>query len=485
MRLLLPMGILILNIAATVATIGKLDDILADDSNATYPMFEGYKRSAIRQVVYGLRRFWEVFLKEFINAQSFIDRRRHFVVSPFGVSISLTMAAAGALHDSKYVIEDALILPKDEKLKRVAYQAVIDQFNNHTTMQLRVANSVFAPTDIDFKPEYVASCKRAYRSSVQYVDFNKSAEVIKLINNFFTDETHGYVGPILKEDDITGNMTSLRLVELNTLFLKGTWLQKFTTCSSYGCPLNIPMKFPYTSIPQMWTKQVVRYGEYSKGDASFIELPFVSDDFENNMSMFILLPHGKEALFYLEKYIDEIRVLELRELSNYRTVNIQLPKLHFQTRFGVNESLRRLNMSNLLDWRAGEFQFIAKKTRLFIKTFIQKSYIEINEDGVVATAATGKVLRPTSFYYAPIKELFQKRPEDRVDYNSVRIGSSSMSLAAPWWAETKISNNGKEADAQDKEEVNFFATHPFLLIIATMNNNPVKIFASRVSVFDQ
>ena len=112
--------------------------------------------------------------------------------------------------------------------------------------------------------------------------------------------------------------------------------------------------------------------------------------------MQVLLPDSKFGLQDLEEKLAHVEVHELfRNEKRKRKVSIGLPKFTQETTLPLNEDLQKLGLKNMFSNNA-DFSGITDEEGLKVSHVVQKAFIEVDEEGTVAAAATAAVLKTKS-----------------------------------------------------------------------------------------
>jgi len=104
--------------------------------------------------------------------------------------------------------------------------------------------------------------------------------------------------------------------------------------------------------------------------------------------MVVILPKDKFGLTKLEKEMTGASLLELLKSVSNKKVNVQLPKMKLEQTFTLNEPLKAIGVTDAFDEKKADFSQITGKKDLFISDVLHKAFVEVNEDGTEAAAAT-------------------------------------------------------------------------------------------------
>lgn len=169
---------------------------------------------------------------------------------------------------------------------------------DYTGVKLHVAIGVFISSTIDPHSEYVEDTTRAFRSPVQKIDFEKSAQATDIINRWCMNRTHGLVNNIVNSSkttffpfllfrwekkkksskkrftrtvgDINANTS---IVLANAVYFKGTWLKKFDVVDTRDRTFYLN-EVTEKQVPTMSLVDSFRHGEYPEVNATFLQLPY-------------------------------------------------------------------------------------------------------------------------------------------------------------------------------------------------------------------
>ena len=137
---------------------------------------------------------------------------------------------------------------------------------------------------------------------------------------------------------------------------------------------------------------------YMETDAfQALEMPYV----ENELSMVIFLPKKSNALNEFEKILTQDNLTQWLSKIHKREVVVFVPKFKMTSQFSLASVLQSMGMTDAFSSDAN-FSGMDGKRDLFISAVIHKAYVEVNEEGTEAAAATGVVMRLTSVGPTPI-----------------------------------------------------------------------------------
>jgi serpin B len=137
----------------------------------------------------------------------------------------------------------------------------------------------------------------------------------------------------------------------------------------------------------MTQEHAFRYGE--DDHVQILELPYVGDD----LAMIVLLPKKVDGLLELEAALT-VQNLENWMASLWDTkVRVFLPQLKISHGFQLNDALVSMGMVDAFDRSKADFSGVdGVENRLYITAALHKAFVDVNEEGTEAAAATAVVM---------------------------------------------------------------------------------------------
>jgi len=318
----------------------------------------------------------------------------NLVVSPYSLYQALLMAYLGADDETAHQMEKALALPLEDELNHLAMRALNQQLTQPSEEEgafiFKSANALWAQYDYDFYEEYLADMETLYQTGLFAVDFAKSEEARKQINDWIADKTENKIMDLIPSGALS---EATRLVLTNAVYFKAAWAKQFIeaqTTSEKFYTLDGATK----PVEMMHLESNFSY--YQSEQATAIELPYAGGKF----SMVALMP--KEGTF--SAYQTDLSIETLNEVIakfNRGKVNLSFPKFKIESTLGLTQTLQNLGIKDAFDPNLADFSEMAKEKGLVITDVLQKAMIDVNEKGTEAAAATAVIVGVTS---APLQE---------------------------------------------------------------------------------
>uniref|UniRef100_A0A8C5MQ71 Leukocyte elastase inhibitor n=1 Tax=Leptobrachium leishanense TaxID=445787 RepID=A0A8C5MQ71_9ANUR len=318
------------------------------------------------------------------------DNKSNLFFSPFSVSSALAMVFLGTKGNTAAQMSQVLQFDKAKAL-HTDFQTLISDINKPgMDYLLRTANRLYGEKSFTFLDEFLGSTKKYYHADLQSVDFcTKAEECRKEINTWVEQKTEGKIQDLLP----SGSVDALtRLVLVNAIYFKGNWANQFDKQATKEMPFRInkndtkpvqmmykKAKYQMTYIPDLLTK--------------VIELPYVN----NELSMLILLPDDIEdsttGLEKLERDLTYENFLQWTKRMGPTEMSLHVPKFKLEDNYNLNSVLTRMGMSDAFEEGKADFSAISANNELVLSKVIHKSFVEVNEEGTEAAAATAGILR--------------------------------------------------------------------------------------------
>jgi len=314
------------------------------------------------------------------------EERGNIFISPYSISSALAMTYAGARGNTEKQMAKVLYfnLPQEDIHK--AFSSLNAYFNRpNKSYQLAIANSLWGQANYPFQKEFINLLNKYYEAGFNEVDFvnEENREKARLtINKWVEDKTNNKIKELIHPEDISA---LTRLILVNAIYFKGKWQNQFDTKETRDMPFNLENK-KKVNVPMMHQEGKFNYTEDEK--VQVLELPYS----ENELSMVIFLPKESISLSDFEKELSIERVNKLLSNLSQEKVDVYIPKFKMEKRYILNKMLIDLGMSDAFDMMLADFSGMTGSKDLYISKVIHQSFIEVNEEGTEAAAATAVIM---------------------------------------------------------------------------------------------
>jgi serine protease inhibitor len=333
---------------------------------------------------FGLKLFREIIKEE---------KDSNVFISPLSVSMALGMTYNGANGETQKAMADALGL-SGLTLQEVnqSYQHLIELLRGlDPKVEFQIANSIWFRQDREPEKEFVDLCKEYFDALVRAMNF-ADPNAAKIINAWVYDNTNGKIERIV--DDPINPLIVMFLI--NAIYFKGTWTYQFDEESTKDALFTLP---DGTQKPCKMMGQGGFYKHFANDDFQAVDLPFGDGDF----SMTIFLPNPNADIDSLIAEFTPENLSYWRGYFSSDSGNIFIPKFKLEYELGLNQVLKMLGMEIAFDRDRADFSKMYKDHRVWIDAVKHKTYVEVNEEGTEAAAATVVVMiesspNPSGFY---------------------------------------------------------------------------------------
>ncbi|KAM3194383.1 hypothetical protein ACQJBY_070823 [Aegilops geniculata] len=247
------------------------------------------------------------------------------------------------------------------------------------------ANGVFVDAPLSLKPSFQELAVCNYKSEVQSVDFQyKAPEVASQVNSWVENVTTGLIKEILPERSID---YTTRLVLGNALYFKGLWTEKFdeskTKYDKFHLLNGNTVQTPFMSSTN---KQYIS----SSDGLKVLKLPYQKGGDNRQFSMYILLPERRDGLWTLANRLSTESEFIEKHIPTEKVVveQFMLPKFKISFGFEATNFLKSLGLQLPFSREANLSEMVNSQVGLFLSSVFHKSFVEVNEQGTEAAAAT-------------------------------------------------------------------------------------------------
>jgi len=285
------------------------------------------------------------------------------------------MTYEGARGNTATEMQSTLHFPKDETTRRSSFANIYNQINKKDKeYKLSTANALWAHKDYKFLEEYLTNIEKYYGGKTINLDFSQSEQARKIINDWVEDQTNNKIKNLIAPGVLNG---LTRLVLTNAVYFKGTWLKPFDKKDTKEEDFKISENNVVRVSMMKLTGKEAEFKYMENDELQAIELPYDGEE----LSMIIFLP---------KKELDLTKISEWKNEMVKRRVDVYLPKFTFETKYSLPETLKELGMIDAFS--DADFSGMDGTRNLFISDVIHQAFVEVNEEGTEAAAATAVVM---------------------------------------------------------------------------------------------
>ncbi|XP_018788503.1 PREDICTED: serine protease inhibitor 42Dd-like isoform X4 [Bactrocera latifrons] len=350
--------VLLLSVYTTTATMSNHDQIVAQ------------REFASKSAQFAVKLFNHMHKK---------DPNKNIIYSPFSIQTCVGMARIGAVGETAAELDRALGLPSND------VAAIADTFHNVLVTYkdspiLKVANKIFVMQGYSIKKEFNEIATTKFYSSADSINFADSANAANTINKWVESKTNNLIKNLIVPDAVNSDT---RMVLVNAIHFKGEWKYQFPKSATRDDDFYLN-EVDSVRVPMMNLKESFGYGVISELDATVLEMPYKDSD----LSMLVILPNLRTGLASLQEKLKNFNLSDItRYLINTKVI-VKMPKFKAEYNIELNDALINLGMARMFSNDAEFSNMLDSTEPLQVSKVVHKAFIEVNEEGTEAAAAT-------------------------------------------------------------------------------------------------
>ena len=335
------------------------------------------------------------------------DSDGNLFFSPYSISAALAMTYAGAAGETAAQMADALHFDLVPGRLHTVFNGVDLELlkasrDGDDPPELNVANALWGQQGYQFRPEFLNTLAENYGAGLSQLDFTQPEsrqKSAKIINGWVSEETNGKIPTIVRPSHFGScdppPEDCTRLVLTNAIYFKGKWAEdyEFDEKDTEDDFFNLA-DGGTVKVPMMRQKRELRYAEGDNYQA--VQLPYQG----HRLAMIIFLP----AVGKFDDFADR---LDAKTLSgrgdgwSERVVDLTMPRFKLEKSVDAKSALQQLGMIDAFSPLIGvadfsgmaDFSSLASPDPgLYIRDVLHKAFVEVNEKGTEAAAATAVIM---------------------------------------------------------------------------------------------
>ncbi len=308
----------------------------------------------------------------------------NIMISPLSVSYALGMTYNGAEGTTLEAFHDVLHfgdLTKEEVNE--SYKDLMDQLVHlDKQVEFSIANSIWYRLGFSVLSEFIQTNKDYFDAEVKEIDFS-DPQTVEIINQWIEDKTNDKIQDML--DFIPPDAV---MYLINAIYFNATWKYEFEKEDTYEGDFNLAEG---TKHKVDYMRVTGNFAYTSNEDFTAVELPYGDSTF----SMVVMLPSPGTALSDLVAKLDDVYWDSWFNNSSLTGVQVDLPKFKYEFKKLLNDPLINLGLGVAFSGGA-DFTRINPAGGLFISRVIHQTFIDVQEEGTEAAAATIVEIKYTS-----------------------------------------------------------------------------------------
>ncbi|HJP86657.1 MAG TPA: serpin family protein [Gemmatimonadaceae bacterium] len=316
------------------------------------------------------------FAFDLFRAGNADQHRANVFISPLSASMALGMTANGA-NGATY---DEMIAAL--KLTGATREDVGNGYKNLISLlsgldpktNFTIANSIWYEQTFPFNASFLDDSRKYFDAEVTGLDFGNPAS-LQTINSWVSAKTNAKIPSILDSID-----PFERMFLINAIYFKGMWQKQFDKSKTMDAPFH-NADGTTSTVPMMARDAGVQAA--STSDYVAVDLPYGNSAF----TMTVILPNGDIDAF--AESFDQTKWNDLLSSLHETEMPVYLPRFRIEWQRTLNGDLEKLGMQLAFKPDQADFTVMSPLGRqLYITRVIQKTYVDVDEQGTEAAAAT-------------------------------------------------------------------------------------------------
>ena len=330
--------------------------------------------------------------------------------SPSSIHTALTMTYAGARGQTAEQMAHVLALPVSLPIEppatpweldrlEAAYGKLLGELTapDDAGYELHVANALWGQDGYPWLDDFLTVTRDNYGAGLEEVDFETDTEAAReTINTWVAEQTNEKIVDLIPAG-MLGPLT--RLVLTNAIYFKGDWAEPFEPEDTADGMFHISAD-EAVDVPMMHQTEDFGYAETE--DVQVLQLPYESDE----LSMIVILPKDADGLGDVEALLAVDGLGGVVGALRTQEVTVTLPKFTTTSQFSLGDMLQAMGMTDAFDAATADFTGLSEQAKadgLHISAVIHQAFVDVNEEGTEAAAATAVGIRAMSMPAPPIE----------------------------------------------------------------------------------
>lgn len=313
------------------------------------------------------------------------------VISPYSVSTALAMTYNGAVGKTKNEMQQVLGYEglSDESVNKQSASLSKSLMQVDPLSELAVANALFAKQDAVFNQNFINTNRKYYNAKLEALNFaNANNYAINKINDWVKENTKGKIPTIL--DKVPKDVI---LYLVNAIYFKGTWLNEFKKSETQTADFKLANGT--TKSVQMMNRSAKML--HLQGDNfQAVMLPYK----DNRLQMCIFLPSQNSNITSLIARFNEQSWQQWLSKFSNKQGHLALPRFKVEYKAELSKVLKEAGMPCAFNEDCADFKKMIDQD-VFISRVLHRTYLEVNEKGTEAAAATAVEMMPRGAFVNP------------------------------------------------------------------------------------
>jgi len=302
----------------------------------------------------------------------------NIMISPFSITSALSMTLNGAAGETFEAMKSGLRYDSEtiEEINDTYLKLMKDMVPVDSRVVLEIANSVWVDKKLTVKQTFMTALETYYLAEARNIDVLDPGAVDE-VNGWISDKTHDKIQKMLESLD-----PDIAMLLINAVYFNGKWRYQFDKDNTLDKSFYVTPGAP-VEVPMMYQKE--KFAVMETDNATLIELPYG----QGNYSMVVMLPDEGVSTAEAAAGLSSTKWAQWMQDLSYGTteVELSLPKFKYEYKRELNDDLKNLGMEIAFDPYNADFSNISDQD-LYISFVLHQTFIDTNEEGTEAAAAT-------------------------------------------------------------------------------------------------
>ena len=349
---------------------------LADDANAT--------AESVITLVNSLNDFSFDFYQQISKSEN-----GNIFYSPYSIFTALSMAYEGARGNTATEMQNVLNILQNHSPTLGSFGRIYNLLNQKQEgYTINTANAFWAHQNYTFLQEYLNLLQNFYMAEANELDFAENIKAAEIINDWIEEQTNDKIKDMIKPDMLS-DLT--KLVLTNAIYFKGFWAIPFDPEDTYETDFELSPTNT-SKVNMMSINAPFNYTETD--DLKLLKLYYQ----ENDLSMVIILPK-ENNITVAESAMNAENLSAWNNNFDEMEITVEIPKFKFETKYDLNSLLQSMGIIDAFT-SAADFSGMDGTKNLFISRALHQAFVEVNEEGTEAAAATALIMELTAIPFS-------------------------------------------------------------------------------------
>jgi len=305
------------------------------------------------------------------------NETENIMISPFSITSALSMTLNGAAGETYESMRKTLGLEGKnlEQINATYLKLMTEMVPVDDRVVVEIANSVWVEKRLIVKQPFITDLQTWYKAEARNIDVT-DPDAVNIVNDWIAEKTHDKIKDMLDNLD-----PDLAMLLINAVYFNGKWRYAFNKADTKDDPFYVTPSAP-KSVPMMHQAQNLK--AVRSNNLTLIEIPYG----QGNYNMVVVLPDEDVSTSEVanaltpsiwQEWMDQLDI-------NTHKVDLSMPRFKYKYKRLLNEDLIGLGMGIAFTDLAN-FSNISDQG-LLITRVIHQTFIDTNEEGTEAAAAT-------------------------------------------------------------------------------------------------